>query len=216
MMGLRRRGAMGERDARTQGARVSAVIRARLRTRQRAAQRGPAAQRFIVKGVLKQEGFGLIELLISMVMLNVAILALVAAFGSGAFALQRAGKLSTAAAVADIQMERYRALKYDSIALDTTAVGAVPGGDVYRTDAAYATSQVTTTCTTPLPDECAPTRELAGPDGKRYRIDTYIVNDSVPTSRMMKRVTIVVRDANAMTGRALARVASTFDASTGS
>ena len=206
---------MGECDARTQGAHVSAVIRARLRTQQRAAQRGSAAQRFIVKGVLKQEGFGLIELLISMVMLNVAILGLVAAFGSGAFALQRAGKLSTAAAVADIQIERYRALKYDSIALDTTAVGAVPGGDVYRTDAAYATSQVTTTCTTPLPVECAPTRELAGPDGKRYRIDTYIVNDSVPTSRMMKRVTIVVRDANAMTGRPLARVASTFDQATG-
>jgi Tfp pilus assembly protein PilE len=176
---------------------------------------GPAAQRFIVKGVLKQEGFGLIELLISMVMLNVAILALVAAFQSGAFALQRAGKLSTAAAVADIQMEKFRALKYDSIALDTTAVGAVPGGDVYRSDAAYATSQVTTTCTTPLPEECAPTRELAGPDGKRYRIDTYVVYDSVPTSRMMKRVTIVVRDANAMTGRPLARVASTFDQATG-
>ena len=84
-------------------------------------------------------------------------------------------------------MEKYRALKYDSIALDTTAVAGVPGGDVYRTDAAYAASQVTTTCTTPLPDECAPTRELAGPDGKRYRIDTYIVNDSVATSRMMKR-----------------------------
>jgi Tfp pilus assembly protein PilE len=165
----------------------------------------------------REQGFGLIELLISMVMLNVAILGLVAAFSSGAFALQRAGKLSTAAAVADIQMEKFRALKYDSIALDTTALAAVPGGDVYRTDAAYAMSQVTTTCTgSPLPDECAPTRELAGPDGKRYRIDTYIINDSVATSRMMKRVTIVVRDGNALTARPLARVASTFDLATGS
>jgi Tfp pilus assembly protein PilE len=166
--------------------------------------------------VSNDQGFGLVELLISMVMLNVAILALVAAFQSGAFALQRAGKLSTAAAVADIQMEKYRALKYDAIALDTTAVGAVPGGDVYRTDVAYAASQVTTTCTTPLPDECAPTRELAGPDGKRYRIDTYIVNDSVATSRLMKRVTVVVRDGNALSATPLARVASTFDQSTGS
>lgn len=165
--------------------------------------------------VSNQGGFGLIELLISMVILNVAILALVAAFQSGAIALQRAGKLSTAAAVADIQMERYRGLKYEAIALDTTALGAVPSGDVYLSDAAYATSQVTTTCTTPLPDECAPTREVPGPDGRRYRIDTYIVNDSVPTSRMMKRVTIVVRDANALTARPLARVASTFDQATG-
>ena len=61
-----------------------------------------------------------------MVMLNVAILALVAAFQSGAIALQRAGKISTAAAVADIQMEKYRALKYDSIALDTTASPECP------------------------------------------------------------------------------------------
>src|ERR671938_294518 len=53
IMGLRRRGAMGERDARTQGGFVSAVIRARLRTRQRAAQRGPAAQRVIVNRALK-------------------------------------------------------------------------------------------------------------------------------------------------------------------
>ena len=61
-------------------------------------------------------------------------------------------------------MEKYRALKYDSIALDTTAVAGVPG-DVYRTDAAYAASQVTTTCTAPLPDECAPTRSSRGLTG---------------------------------------------------
>jgi Tfp pilus assembly protein PilE len=165
----------------------------------------------------QQDGFGLVELLISMVILNVAILALVAAFQSGAIALQRAGKLSTAAAVADIQMERYRALKYEAIALDTTALAAVPADDVYRTDSAYATAQVTTTCTgSPLPNECVPARELAGPDGKRYRIDTYIVNDSVATSRMMKRVTIVVRDIDALSGRPLARIASMFDQSTGS
>jgi Tfp pilus assembly protein PilE len=166
--------------------------------------------------VSNEQGFGLVELLISMIMLNVAILALVAAFQSGAVALQRAGKLSTAAAVADIQMEKYRALKYEVIALDATALAAVPTADVYRTDVAYSASQLTTTCTgTPLPNECLPTRELLGPDGKRYRIDTYIVNDSVATSRMMKRVTIVVRDGNAL-DKTLARVASTFDQATGS
>jgi Tfp pilus assembly protein PilV len=164
-----------------------------------------------------EDGFGLVELLISMVVLNIAILALVAAFQSGALALQRAGKLSTGAALADIQMEKYRALKYASIALDTTALAAVPGGDVYRTDPAYAVSQVTTTCTgNPIPNECAPTREVLGPDQKRYRVDTYIITDTVATSRQMKRVTIVVRDLNALSGRPLARVASTFDQSTGS
>jgi type II secretory pathway pseudopilin PulG len=167
--------------------------------------------------VSSNDGFGLIELLVSMLILNVAILALVAAFQSGAIALQRAGKLSTATAVADIQMERYRALRYDAIALDAAAVAAVPGGDVYRSDIAFSSTQITTTCSgSPLPDECAPTRTLLGPDNKRYRIDTYIVSDSVATSRQLKRVTVVVRDLSSLTGRPLARVASTFDRATGS
>jgi hypothetical protein len=55
MMGLRRWGTMDECDARTQGAEVSAVIRPRLRTRQRAVQRGPAAQRLIVNRPLRPE-----------------------------------------------------------------------------------------------------------------------------------------------------------------
>ena len=56
-----------------------------------------------------QEGFGLIELVISMVMLNVGILAIVAAFNSGAVALRRASEISSAAVLADKQMELYRA-----------------------------------------------------------------------------------------------------------
>jgi Tfp pilus assembly protein PilV len=166
--------------------------------------------------VTSESGFGLIELLISMVMLNVALLALVAAFQSGAVALQRAGTIATATTLADIQMERYRALKYDAIALDAAALAAVPAGDVYRSDSAYAASQVTTTCTgTPLPAECSPTHGLTGPDGKRYRVDTYIVSESSPMSRPLKRISVVVRDGNALS-KALARATSTFDQSTGS
>jgi type II secretory pathway pseudopilin PulG len=163
-----------------------------------------------------EEGFGLLELIISMVVLNIAILALVAAFQSGALALQRAAKISTATAVADVQMERYRALLYDAIALDAAAVAAIPSTDPYRTDAAYSATQVVTCTGSPPPDECLPTRSLKGPDGKHYRVDTYIVTDTIANSRQMKRVTVVVRDAAALDARALARVASTFDRATGS
>jgi Tfp pilus assembly protein PilV len=52
-----------------------------------------------------ERGFGLIELLMAMVMLNIGILAIVAAFNSGMFALNRASKISTASALADSQME---------------------------------------------------------------------------------------------------------------
>jgi Tfp pilus assembly protein PilE len=163
---------------------------------------------------LRQDGFGLIELLISMVVLNVGILALIAAFQSGAFALTRAGKLSSAAAIADIQMERYRALTYSAIALDTTTFGTDMLDSVYAADEAFDQSQVTTTCAG-VPDECRPIRTLTGPDGRPYRIDTYVVVDSVATSRPFKRVTIVVRDGRDLSGTALARIASTFDESTG-
>jgi type II secretory pathway pseudopilin PulG len=168
----------------------------------------------VLSRAVRQDGFGLIELLVSMTILNVGILALVAAFQSGAFALQRASKLSSAAAIADIQMERYRALTYPAIALDATTFDADRADEVYSGDAAYSDSQVTTTCTG-VPDECRPIRTLTGPDGKNYRIDTYIVSDSVSDSRIFKRVTIVVRDANVLTGTPLARIASTFDESTG-
>jgi type II secretory pathway pseudopilin PulG len=58
-----------------------------------------------------ESGFGLIELLIAMVMLNIGILALIAAFSSGAFALRRASATSNGTAVADKVMEVYRGLR---------------------------------------------------------------------------------------------------------
>ena len=163
-----------------------------------------------------QEGFGLIELLMSMTMLNIGILALVAAFQSGAFALQRASKTSTAAAIADIQMERFRAMTYASIALDSTSFASGQADTTYTGDVAYNAGGLTRTCSSPLPEECQALRTLIGPDGKRYRIDTYIINDSVASARLLKRVTLVVRDANALSSRPLARIASTFDQATGS
>jgi Tfp pilus assembly protein PilV len=165
----------------------------------------------------QEEGFGLIELLMAMTMLNIGILALVAAFQSGAISLQRASRLSTGAAIADIQMERYRALKYEAIALDANAFTTAQGNATYTGDTAYAASQVTTTCTgSPLPIECEPMRSLTGPDGKLYRIDTYIVLHTPAAARVVKRVTLVVRDANKLGATPLARIASTFDQATGS
>jgi Tfp pilus assembly protein PilE len=87
-----------------------------------------------VKSLRSEEGFGLIELLISMMMLNIGILAIVAAFNSSMFALNRASRISTASALADSQMELYRALTYSAIALDSTALGSVD--NTYKCDSA--------------------------------------------------------------------------------
>ena len=171
----------------------------------------------MVKRLRSEEGFGLLELLMSMTMLNIGILALVAAFNSGAIALQRASRISTAASLADTQMERYRAITYAAIALDNTSVSNTDS--LYRSDPALGGSisnDVTTTtgCTSPLPNECIPSRSTSGADHRTYRVDTYITYTTPTNGRQEKLVTVVVRDGR--TNSTLAREQSTFDASTGS
>ena len=155
----------------------------------------------------------MIELLASLTVLNVGILAIVAAFNSGAITLRRASQISTAAALADQQMERFRAIKYAAISLDTTSVAAADSA--YTSDTAYNASQVTATCS-PLVNECTPVRTIsaaASPDHRGYRVDTYIVFETPTSGRELKKVTVVVRDGSTMA--AFARVSSTFDQSTG-
>ena len=63
----------------------------------------------------EEKAFGLIELVIAMVMLNVGILALVATFQSGALAIGRSAYNSNASAVAGKMMEVYGALENKAI-----------------------------------------------------------------------------------------------------
>ena len=171
-----------------------------------------------------QEGFGLIELLISMVMLNVGILAIVAAFNSGAVALKHAGEVSTASVIADKQMELYRALRYTEIALDSTAVSNANTETNYQCESANRVdpagtcgganlqTQQVTTCATLTP-QCNPRQTVTGPDQRPYRVDTYVVSQTPPSGRPVKLVTIVVRRGADL--RALTRVSSSFDESSG-
>jgi Tfp pilus assembly protein PilV len=75
----------------------------------------------------EESGFGLIELLFAMVMLNVGILALVGAFSSGALAVKSSSATSNGSAVADKTMEVFRALQNKAIYLNAPSGG---GGDV--------------------------------------------------------------------------------------
>ena len=157
----------------------------------------------------------------AMVMLNIGILAIVAAFNSGIFALNRASRLTTASALADSQMELYRAVKYSAIALDTTTLSGAD--NTYKCDSALGGScpnstsgEVTTTCSgSPLANQCLPSRTTTGADRKPYRVDTYITSATPANARSLKVVTVVVRNAGALSARPLARLTSTFDQSTG-
>jgi type II secretory pathway pseudopilin PulG len=76
----------------------------------------------------EEEGFGLIELLFAMVMLNIGILTLVAAFQTGALALARSSSVSNGSAVADKVMEVYRSLKSCQIYLSAPSGGGADSG----------------------------------------------------------------------------------------
>jgi Tfp pilus assembly protein PilV len=189
----------------------------------------------VVARLRAEKGFGLLELLMAMTLLNIGILAIVAAFNSGAVALRRAGQLSTASTLADQQMELYRGLTYASISLDSASATTALAEANYKCDKAVlvdptlacssgnTSTEVTATCAG-VPDQCNPMRTLTGPDNHRYRVDTYIIltcpttstgcSGASPTARNVKLVTVVVRDALDLT-KVLAREASTFDSSTG-
>jgi hypothetical protein len=192
----------------------------------------------VVKRLRAEDGFGLIELSMAMVMLNIGILAIVAAFNSGAVSLRRASLVANATAIADTYMERYRGFRNCQIYIDTAANSGIPGsGTTYYSDPAYNATQITqtyagagsiaATCslgsgtwTCPASGAGAATSNqlavtahntcVAGPDNRIYIVDLYVVSVNVPSGGTQKQVTVVVRDPNNAT-RSLVRETSTFD-----
>jgi Tfp pilus assembly protein PilV len=176
----------------------------------------PADTKSVRAKLRTEDGFGLIELLISIVMLNVGVLALVAAFNSGSLAIQRASQTATAATLAEKQMELYRAQQYVNVALDAALTTTASGNSTYAGDTAYSATQVTKICAgspSSVAYQCNPMRTVTGPDDVSYRVDTYIVSFTPTNGRAVQRVTVVVRRSTSL--RTLARLTSTFDQSTG-
>lgn len=168
----------------------------------------------------------LVELLIAMMILTVGILALVGAYSAGYTSLNRANSTSSASVLADSQMERYRALQYDAIRLNTTCGASCTEDSTYTSDAAYNSTAQVTGCTG-TDATCLPTQTKTGPDGKSYRVDTFIryscpiTTDTLSVSPLtcgtgeplpVKLVTVVVRNTN---GGSAVREQSTFTWVTG-
>jgi type II secretory pathway pseudopilin PulG len=86
----------------------------------------------------------MIELLAAITVLVVGLLAVFAMFQTSLVQIRRASTVTTAAALADTEMEKYRAIKYESLGLDDSAVAAADS--TYKGDSAYkADSSPTTT-----------------------------------------------------------------------
>jgi Tfp pilus assembly protein PilV len=172
-----------------------------------------------------ESGFGLLELLMAMVMLNIGILAIVAAFSSGNAALARASQVSTAATLAERQMESYRGIIYDNIVFVTSEWNAAIADSTYTADTVYASNMANpqqpkglvatvTNCPANVPTtSCDPSYTTTGPDHRSYRVDTYLYYDAPGGGTQLKAITVVVRPAGDLS-KSLARISSTFDSST--
>jgi type II secretory pathway pseudopilin PulG len=168
----------------------------------------------------------MLELVMAILMLNVGILAIVAAFSSGNAALARASRISTAVALANKQMEAYRGVKYDNILYITSEWNAATADSTYTADTVYQQNMASpvapkalvatqTNCPTNVPTTaCDPSYTATGADHRSYRVDTYLYYDTPTSGKQLKTITVVVRD-SANRSKSLARVSSTFDASTG-
>jgi type II secretory pathway pseudopilin PulG len=77
--------------------------------------------------VQEEEGFGLIELLFAMIVLNIGIFVLMASFQSGSLAVSGAASTTNGTVVADRVMEVYRGLKNCAIYLHASGTGTDNG-----------------------------------------------------------------------------------------
>lgn len=165
----------------------------------------------------------------AMTMLNIGMLAVVAAFTSGIWGLARAGSISSASALGDAQMELYRALPNACIYMPSP-----PSSGTYASDSAYSPTtyqvlSVGATCTNTVPAKATtPSQTVVGPDHHKYEVDTYITyrctDLTQPTGAFpgtcaistpkVTLVTVVVRDGRTPS-KILGRQTSLFDASTG-
>ena len=167
----------------------------------------------------------LIELVIAMIVLVVAVGALMGLYASTMTDMRHSATEGTALTIADRQIEAYKSLPYDSIRIVSSTI---PGGsDPYVTassgDSTIPSSggQVTggstagsCTTSTRVITGCA-TQTWTGPDGRNYRVDTYIVAVTPTGGRTVKRMVVLTRQmVNGTPGAKIwARATSEFDQS---
>jgi Tfp pilus assembly protein PilV len=179
----------------------------------------------------REEGQGLVELIVALTVLAIGIGALLTVQSSSALSLQRSGQKGTALTLAEKQIELYRNLSYNDIRLDAVTLASpavdntyknaylsdsnIPTATGERTDTAVGTNACDDAAP---PPECSPVQYVGpgtatpSPDHRKYRIDTYIHPITPNGGDTVAQVYVVVRNAQVSTFPILARSATTFSA----
>jgi len=146
-----------------------------------------------------EEGMTLIELLVAMAVMSIGIAALVAGFSSGVLSIDRARLASTAAALADKQMELNRQAPFASIPVPP------PLNPLLGPDGRNYWMQVASIGTCAIGG--VPAYSPGSPGSPASC-------SSTPANRPVKLLTITVQDTSAA-GKVLFSESATFDSSTG-
>jgi Tfp pilus assembly protein PilV len=163
-----------------------------------------------------ESGSLLVELLIAMTFLAVAVGALVSVFASSLLSLRHASIEGNALTLADKRMETFKTLPYSGLKLDATTIPS--SADLYSTSppsnlVGWQKAQISTGQQTGGTQ--AATQTVTGPDGRSYRVDSYIFATSAsqnPNGEQVLQVTVAVRLVTGSTVAAIrAQTASAFD-----
>jgi Tfp pilus assembly protein PilV len=90
-----------------------------------------------------EEGLGIVELLIAVLVLNIGLFATIGAFTSAATTIRNASHISTAAAIADQTVESLHNVKYSNIVSQAATNTTGPDGRTYNVQTVVSSSQVT-------------------------------------------------------------------------
>jgi type II secretory pathway pseudopilin PulG len=193
----------------------------------------------MVRRLRAEEGMGLVELLAAMVILTIALLALLAGYGSAFTSLRLSSQKTTASQLANSQMELYRALPYSNIGLDDATVqdigddsssdynatysedvaldGAIDTSGVQAPSGTVNDVTISNCSSVVFPSQaCLPVQTVTANDHNTYEIDSYVVDvqaESTTTgvSWTERVVTIVVRNPGVTGDPELLRISSAFD-----
>ena len=122
-----------------------------------------ALRRAQLSRVRDERGFGMVELLAAMTVMLVGVMSLFALFQAGIVQVRRASTITTAAALADAEMEKFRAIKYETIGLDDSQVAATD--TTYKSDPAYRADTAPTTTTNTAMDSATTQITVASASG---------------------------------------------------
>jgi hypothetical protein len=172
-----------------------------------------------------ETGSMLIELVIAMSFLAIAVGALMALYASTQIDMRHAATEGTALTIADRQIEAYKSLPYDSIKLDSSTIpsGSDPYVSASSSDSTIpsstgqltgATASGSCTNSTNVVTGCA-TQTWTGPDGRFYRVDTYIVSVTPSGGRAVKKIVVITRQivSGTVGAKIWGRATSEFDQS---